>query len=183
MLSAAQENSPMSVVHALDRVLVRNLIFISVGTSLRRSKIYFQFSLYNRRFMSQAPVSGFTRSPRRAPCVAHKALVMQAILSFSISLVVCSPNFQPIRSTGKIRIVMDSMEFLRTFLIRRFAEKPSQNVGCFQALLSFANSWQGVRNNVWRHYAVPKQSLPSRDRPPFYRGLCTLLLTNSARVL
>ena len=27
MLSAAQENSPMSVVHALDRVLVRNLYF------------------------------------------------------------------------------------------------------------------------------------------------------------
>ena len=29
MLSAAQENSPMSVVHALDRVLVRNLHFSS----------------------------------------------------------------------------------------------------------------------------------------------------------
>ena len=28
MLSAAQENSPMSVVQALDRVLVNNLFFI-----------------------------------------------------------------------------------------------------------------------------------------------------------
>ena len=44
----------------------------------------------------------------RSPCLAHKIkrLFTQAIFSFSISLEVCSPNFQLFNCTDKIRIVI-----------------------------------------------------------------------------